>query len=60
MPDPGKVDYLVNTLGQNLDAYEKILGKQPYLAGDQVTLADLSVSVPSVRVSSGYRSTAFR
>jgi glutathione S-transferase len=28
-------------LGKKLDVYEQILSKQKYLAGDEVTLADL-------------------
>ncbi|KAJ7258168.1 glutathione S-transferase [Mycena rebaudengoi] len=31
----------IKTLSAKLDAYEVILGKQKYLAGDEVTLADL-------------------
>ena len=31
----------VDTLGAKLDIYEQILSKQEYLAGNEVTLADL-------------------
>ena len=33
---------LLTDLGKKLDVYEQILSKQKYLAGDEVTLADLS------------------
>ncbi|KAF7981294.1 hypothetical protein HWV62_34211 [Athelia sp. TMB] len=40
--DEAKVSELTITLGAKLDAYEKILSKQKYVAGDQeITLADL-------------------
>ncbi|TRM70260.1 thioredoxin-like protein [Schizophyllum amplum] len=32
---------LLDTLGKKLEGYEVILGKQKYLAGDEITLADL-------------------
>jgi hypothetical protein len=35
---------MVDTLSPKLDAYEAILSKQKYLAGDDYTLADLFVS----------------
>lgn len=34
----------MNTLVEKLDGYERILSKQTYLAGDEMTLADLFVS----------------
>jgi len=39
--DPAAVAKLTATLEKKLDAYEKILSKRKYLAGDHVTLADL-------------------
>jgi len=39
--DEPKVAALTTTLGAKLDAYETILSKQKYLAGDEITLADL-------------------
>ncbi|KAI9573209.1 glutathione S-transferase [Boletus coccyginus] len=39
--DQAKVDELLKNLEAKLDAYDVILGKQRYLAGDNVTLADL-------------------
>ncbi|KIJ66149.1 hypothetical protein HYDPIDRAFT_174824 [Hydnomerulius pinastri MD-312] len=39
--DEAKVDENLATLNAKLDVYEVILGKQKYLAGDNVTLADL-------------------
>ncbi|KAJ7759350.1 glutathione S-transferase [Mycena maculata] len=39
--DKAVFDTLVETLSAKLDAYEVILGKQKYLAGNEVTLADL-------------------
>ncbi|TFL03402.1 glutathione S-transferase [Pterulicium gracile] len=41
-PDPTIVKGFMDTLGTKLDAYDKILSKQKYLAGDSVTLADLN------------------
>ncbi|KAK1232624.1 hypothetical protein PQX77_004244 [Marasmius sp. AFHP31] len=41
-PDQEYVNNLLSTLEENLKAYEVILGKQKYLAGDQITLADLA------------------
>ncbi|GJE94999.1 glutathione S-transferase [Phanerochaete sordida] len=35
------VEYLAKTLDMKLDGYEAILSKQKYLAGDEITLADL-------------------
>jgi len=40
-PDEARVKHLIATLNEKLDAYEVILSKQAYLAGDNVTLADL-------------------
>ncbi|KAF9448594.1 glutathione S-transferase [Macrolepiota fuliginosa MF-IS2] len=37
-----KVDELTKLLAAKLDVYEQILSKQRYLAGDELTLADLS------------------
>lgn len=42
--DENVVTHLAGQLSAKLDAYEKILSKQAYLAGDEVTLADLFVS----------------
>ncbi|KAI9573206.1 glutathione S-transferase [Boletus coccyginus] len=39
--DQGKVDEYLKTLEAKLDAYNTILGNQEYLAGDNLTLADL-------------------
>ncbi|KAI6154597.1 glutathione S-transferase-like protein [Pisolithus tinctorius] len=39
--DEVKVKVLLDNLNAKLDAYEVILGEQPYLAGEDVTLADL-------------------
>ncbi|KIY61439.1 glutathione S-transferase [Cylindrobasidium torrendii FP15055 ss-10] len=41
-PDEQAVKAAVNTLGKKLDVYEKILSKQKFLAGDEITLADLN------------------
>jgi len=41
-PNEDKVTELLTALIPKLDTYEVILGKQQYLAGDDVTLADLS------------------
>ncbi|EGO03794.1 hypothetical protein SERLA73DRAFT_175443 [Serpula lacrymans var. lacrymans S7.3] len=40
-PDEARVAQLLSTLNAKLDVYEEILGKQKYLAGDEITLADL-------------------
>ncbi|KAK1222837.1 hypothetical protein PQX77_014259 [Marasmius sp. AFHP31] len=40
-PDPNVFNELIAQLNAKLKAYEIILGKQKYLAGDEVTLADL-------------------
>ncbi|KAH7922081.1 glutathione S-transferase [Leucogyrophana mollusca] len=39
--DEARVAELATTLNAKLDGYEAILGKQKYLAGDNLTLADL-------------------
>ncbi|KAJ7198281.1 glutathione S-transferase [Mycena pura] len=39
--DQARFDALVEQLSAKLDGYEVILGKQKYLAGNEVTLADL-------------------
>ncbi|KAG6331147.1 hypothetical protein ID866_7946 [Astraeus odoratus] len=39
--DEAKVKFLLDTLNAKLDAYEVILGKSAYLAGEDITLADL-------------------
>ncbi|TFK36729.1 glutathione S-transferase [Crucibulum laeve] len=39
--DKALFDELIATLDKKLDAYNDILGKQKYLAGDEITLADL-------------------
>ncbi|KXN85257.1 Glutathione S-transferase F12 [Leucoagaricus sp. SymC.cos] len=38
--DPVKLEQLTNSLGKNLDVFEKILSKQKYIAGDELTIAD--------------------
>lgn len=40
-PDQKVVEGFAKELGAKLDGYEKILSKQAYLAGDEITLADL-------------------
>jgi len=40
-PDEARVASLKENLNAKLDVYEKILAKQPYLAGQEFTLADL-------------------
>ena len=40
-PDKATFDGLIAQLEPKLDVYEKILSKQKYLAGDELTLADL-------------------
>ncbi|RXW17598.1 hypothetical protein EST38_g8248, partial [Candolleomyces aberdarensis] len=40
--DEALFESLMAELGKKLDVYDQILSKQKYLAGDQVTLADLS------------------
>ncbi|KIY53072.1 glutathione S-transferase [Fistulina hepatica ATCC 64428] len=40
-PDPNVVADFMATLNNKLDAYDAILSKQKYLAGDELTLADL-------------------
>jgi glutathione S-transferase len=40
--DEARVAELANTLEAKLSGYEAILSKQKYLAGDEITLADLS------------------
>ncbi|KAF9534005.1 glutathione S-transferase [Crepidotus variabilis] len=40
-PDEKICSEAISTLDAKLDAYEKILSKQKYLAGDELTLADL-------------------
>ncbi|KAF4615736.1 hypothetical protein D9613_012468 [Agrocybe pediades] len=39
--DQATVDRLLTSLSAKLDVYDKILSKQKYLAGDEITLADL-------------------
>lgn len=39
--DEARVAELTNTLASKLDVYEGILSKQKYVAGDELTLADL-------------------
>ncbi|KAH7924489.1 glutathione S-transferase [Leucogyrophana mollusca] len=36
-----RLELLVSTLRKNMDVYDVILGKQAYLAGDSISLADL-------------------
>ncbi|KAF8881346.1 glutathione S-transferase [Infundibulicybe gibba] len=40
-PDQAKVDEHTALLSAKLEVYDQILGKQKYLAGDEITLADL-------------------
>ncbi|ESK85914.1 glutathioneS-transferase [Moniliophthora roreri MCA 2997] len=40
-PDPKVFQEIIATLGQKLKGYEAILGKQKYLAGDELTIVDL-------------------
>ncbi|KAJ7097157.1 glutathione S-transferase [Mycena belliarum] len=40
-PDKAVFDTLISGLSAKLEVYEIILGKQKYLAGDEITLADL-------------------
>ncbi|CAF0760120.1 unnamed protein product [Adineta ricciae] len=40
-PDEARVATLKQQLSEKLDVYDKILSKQPYLAGQEFTLADL-------------------
>ncbi|KAF8881328.1 glutathione S-transferase [Infundibulicybe gibba] len=40
-PDQAIYDEYIATLSTKLDVYDEILGKQRYLAGDEMTLADL-------------------
>ncbi|TFK36731.1 glutathione S-transferase [Crucibulum laeve] len=40
-PNKAVFDESIATLDKKLDVYDMILGKQKYLAGDQITLADL-------------------
>ncbi|XP_006455221.1 hypothetical protein AGABI2DRAFT_121158 [Agaricus bisporus var. bisporus H97] len=40
-PDPARVEELKTSLAAKLDVYDEILSKQKYIAGDNVTLADL-------------------
>ncbi|KAG8952801.1 hypothetical protein FRC04_003726 [Tulasnella sp. 424] len=39
--DEKRFQYLVDTLSSKLDGYERILSKQKYLAGNEITIADL-------------------
>jgi len=39
--DEARVEYLATTLRQKLQGYEAILSKRRFLAGDELTLADL-------------------
>jgi glutathione S-transferase len=40
-PNKERFDELIGRLEPKLDVYDKILSKQKYLAGDELTLADL-------------------
>ncbi|KAG6840451.1 hypothetical protein C0991_006627 [Blastosporella zonata] len=40
-PDPAAFDALIKKLDAKLDVYDTILSKQKYVAGDELTLADL-------------------
>jgi len=53
-PDTAVFDAHIATLNAKLDVYDKILSKQKYLAGDEITLADLShISVGSALPKTG-------
>ncbi|KAG8923994.1 hypothetical protein FRC00_005628 [Tulasnella sp. 408] len=39
--DEKRLEYLIDTLNAKLDGYERILSKQKYLAGDELTIVDL-------------------
>jgi len=39
--DPQRAKDLTASLAEKLDVYDQILAKQPYIAGDELTLADL-------------------
>ncbi|KAG8901335.1 hypothetical protein FRC01_009878, partial [Tulasnella sp. 417] len=39
--DEKRLQYLIDTLSAKLDGYERILSKQKYLAGDELTIVDL-------------------
>ncbi|KAF8881354.1 glutathione S-transferase [Infundibulicybe gibba] len=41
IPDQAKVDENIALLSTKLEVYDQVLGKQKYLAGDEVTLVDL-------------------
>ncbi|KAF9001538.1 glutathione S-transferase [Cyathus striatus] len=41
VPDPEKFKSSIETLSAKLDVYDQILSKQKYVAGDELTLADL-------------------
>ncbi|KAG6908614.1 hypothetical protein DXG01_004017 [Tephrocybe rancida] len=41
VPDPAIFEAHIQKLDGKLDAYEKILSRQKYVAGDEITLADL-------------------
>ncbi|KAF9001509.1 glutathione S-transferase [Cyathus striatus] len=41
VPDPARFKFLIETLSVKLDVYNQILDKQKYVAGDNLTLADL-------------------
>jgi glutathione S-transferase len=61
--DEAKVAQLTKTLAGRLEAYDVILSKHKYLAGDSITLADLFhlyvsipvLSVPILRLTSDQR-----
>ncbi|KAF9037639.1 glutathione S-transferase [Panaeolus papilionaceus] len=40
-PDKAVFDQLIADLNKSLEVYDQILGKQKYLAGDEITIADL-------------------
>ncbi|KAF5311469.1 hypothetical protein D9611_011573 [Ephemerocybe angulata] len=47
-PDPEKFAALIASLEKTLDVYDNILATQRYLAGDEITLADLFHVPPAV------------
>lgn len=44
--DEAKIDAWMKSLEKTLDVYENVLSKQKYLAGDDISLADLSHLAP--------------
>ncbi|KAF8881359.1 glutathione S-transferase [Infundibulicybe gibba] len=51
IPDQAKADEHIAFLSGKLEVYDEILGKQKYLAGDEVTLADLFHLTPGAALA---------